>query len=147
MIYFKHTGIYVDNILMMSEFYKNVFNLSAICENEIDYGELYDELYGFQGAMVKITKLISEVGMKNGYGDMLELLQLCNIKKDLIEEDRKCIYEKGMIHIAIGVDDIENIKEKVNMYGGKMMTDILIKGERKCFFCMDPEENFIEVIE
>lgn len=149
MVYLKHTGIYVKNLSAVSDFYKAVFNMSAICENQIDSGELYDQLYGVPGSIVKITKLIAEAGEKNGYGDMLELIEICRSDDNIPEPVKKerCIYQIGEAHIAIGVDNIEQIKEKICLYGGQLLTDILIKGERKCCFCRDREGNFIELIE
>ena len=152
MVYLKHTGIYVENLSLVSGFYKNVFNMSAICENQIDSGELYEQLYGFPGAVVKITKLIAEAGEKNGYGDMLELIEIGksddNIS-DFVEKTRyrRYICQIGETHIAIGVDDIEETQRRIKLYGGKMLTDIVKKGNRKCCFCSDPEGNFIEIIE
>ena len=86
---------------------------------------------------------------KNGYGDMLELIEICRSDDNIPEPVKKerCIYQIGEAHIAIGVDNIEQIKEKICLYGGQLLTDILIKGERKCCFCRDPEGNFIELIE
>lgn len=159
MIYFKHTGIYVDNLFLMSEFYKKTFDLIAVCENELDAGMLYEELYGVPNAKVVITKLISEYGKMNGQGDMLELIQL-SVERNSgrvyqenafeAEDGRRKerhIYQTGMSHVAIGVDDISGIMKKVCLNGGIMLTDILSKGSRKCCFCKDPEGNFIEVIE
>lgn len=159
MNYFKHTGIYVDNLLLMSEFYKKTFDLIAICENETDAGRLYEELYGVPNAKVVITKLISEYGKVNGQGDMLELIQLCGdeycrglYQEDVLEAENgrrkaRYIYQTGMKHIAIGVDDISGVINKVCLNGGTKLTEILSKGERRCCFCKDPEGNFIEVIE
>lgn len=159
MNYFKHTGIYVDNLLLMSEFYKKTFDLLPVCENEPDEGKLYEDLYGFPDAKVIITKLVSEYGRLNGKGDMLELIQLCmdwdyrSVYSEKVlggeESKRKerYIYQTGMAHIAIGVADIDKVLKKLHLNGGIMLTDILLKGSRKCCFCKDPEGNFIEVIE
>lgn len=150
MNYFKHTGLYVDNLLLMTKFYKETFDLIPICENEPDAGRLYEELYGMPDAKVTITKLISEYGKVTGQGDMLELIQLCLEKRQEcfdVGGKKKRIYQTGMAHVAIGVDDIDNIIKKLKLNGGSALTEILTKGERKCCFCTDPEGNFIEVIE
>ena len=66
MLNIRHTGIYVEDIAKQAEFYKKCFFMTIICENYQDSGPLFDDLLGYKEAKVLITKLITEMGKKNG---------------------------------------------------------------------------------
>ena len=68
MLNIRHTGIYVEDIAKQAEFYKKCFFMTIICENYQDSGPLFDDLLGYKEAKVLITKLITEMGKKNGTG-------------------------------------------------------------------------------
>ena len=127
MLNIRHTGIYV-------EFYKKCFFMTIICENYQDSGPLFDDLLGYKEAKVLITKLITEMGKKNGTGDMLELIYVFPNE----DKQRKCkrkICDVGMSHVAFGVSDIETTVQRIQNYGGKKITDIYTIGNKKCCFC------------
>lgn len=142
----KHTGIYVRDIEKESEFYKNCFSMNVICEKYQDEGPLFDDLLGYSGAKVMITKLITEMGKQTGMGDMIELIQVLTDEEPLEKFDRG-ICDFGMSHVAIGVSDIEQTISKIENQGGKKATEIHIIGDRQCCFCEDPEGNGIELIQ
>lgn len=142
----KHTGIYVRDIEKESEFYKNCFSMNVICEKYRDEGPLFDDLLGYSGAKVMITKLITEMGKKTGMGDMIELIQVLTDDGALEQFDRG-ICDIGMSHVAIGVSDIEQTIYKILNNGGNMITKIHNIGNKKCCFCKDPEGNGIELIQ
>jgi catechol 2,3-dioxygenase-like lactoylglutathione lyase family enzyme len=150
MIYIKHVGIYVDKIEQLSVFYQKIFDMHIICDKIKDSGELYDQLFGLKGCEVVITKLITPYGKETGYGEMLELIKpLCSVaQKDKAElSAEKHIYQYGTAHISFGVDDIQETVKSVIEQGGKKKTDIIIIGNRKCCFVVDPEGNWIELIQ
>ena len=143
----RHTGIYVKNIEKETHFYKECFSMAAICENLSDSGELYEQLLGYEGAKVLITKLISEYGKETGQGDMIELIYVIPSERTVTKSILREIADIGLSHIAIGVENIEETVCRIVTNGGKSITKILQIGSRKCCFCQDPEGNGIELIQ
>ena len=146
MISIRHTGIYVNDIIRVSDFYKNVFNMTAICENQEDYNLLLDELYGFKNSKIITTKLITEYGKINCTGDMIELVKI--IKGPESKKASSKIWDYGTAHIAISVDDLEYISKKITKHGGSMKTSIHQHVNLNKFaFAVDNEGNWLELIE
>lgn len=147
MNYIKHVGIYVKDMDLMTDFYKTIFSLIPICENIIDNGELYNQLYGGDNATAKITKLVTEYGNQQGQGDMLELIHVEKGENINYDEIRRNIYDVGLSHISISVENIEESVEQIINHGGQTKTHILRINQRQCCFCTDPEGNVIELIQ
>lgn len=148
MIAVRHTGIYVDDIRLMEEFYTAVFHMHPLCSMEPDEGELFDELLGIQNARILTTKLITPYGRTTGQGDMLELVKVLSERNQPgLPKDRP-VSMTGMAHLAFGVDDIRATVEKLLNKNGILRTEIkTMKNGNKCCFCTDPEGNWIELIE
>lgn len=146
MINIRHTGIYVENITETAEFYKNVFDMTAVCENQEDSNTLLDELFGVNGAKILTTKLITEYGKKNGTGDMIELVKIVHGPE--IKNAHFRLFDNGSSHIAIGVNDLESTEKKIISNGGSMQTKIVKHPNGNKFaFAKDNEGNWIELIE
>lgn len=146
MINIRHTGIYVNNILEVTSFYKNVFEMTAVCENQEDSNILLDELFNFEGAKIITTKLITEQGRNNGSGDMIELVKIINGPE--IKNAHFRLFDHGASHIAIGVDNLDTISKKIIANGGSMQTKIVNHSNGNKFaFAKDCEGNWIELIE
>ena len=147
MINIRHAGIYVQNIKKEAEFYIKTFGMSLICEKNRESNELLDDLFKMDNAEIFTTKLITELGCKLGSGEMLELIEVsfpCNHK----QIDNSKIYNTGIAHVAIGVDDIEEVCSKIILNGGTLKTVIhLMSNGKKCAFATDPEVNWIELIQ
>ena len=144
MINFKHTGIYVHDIEIISNFYQNCFGLIPVCEKYLDTGYLYEQLFGVDSKVI-ITKLITEYGKTTGQGEMIEFIQVIEGTKSNFIKRR--VHDFGLSHISLGVDDIDKTVSLVKKHSGKQVTDIISIGNRKCCFCSDPESNVIELIE
>lgn len=144
MINLKHIGIYVKNIEAIADFYKNVFGLIAVTENVHDSGELYRQLFGVESKVV-ITKLITEYGQITGNGEMLEFIYVD--EGAICQNVTRKVQDFGLSHISLGVNDINSCYSKVVENGGKIKTDIIQIGQKKCFFCEDIEGNIIELIQ
>lgn len=147
MNYIKHVGIYVKDLELMVGFYKKAFGLIPICENIIDTGTLYNLLYGGDNASAKITKLVTEYGRQQGQGDMLELVHVEKGENIHYAKPEREVYDVGLSHISMGVENIEEVVGQIVKYGGKTKTNILAINQRKCCFCTDPEGNVIEIIQ
>lgn len=117
MIAMKHTGLYVNDLNRITEFYKRVFNMKVIVDDIKDSNVVLDELLKQENSNIRISKLITEKGVKTGSGDMLELIQVenCNADQSSIHGD---ICRKGMMHLCFGVDDINSITKTIKLMGG-----------------------------
>lgn len=132
MIHIKHTGIFVKDIEMMTDFYSQIFDMRVICRSQVQDDGLTSELYG---SGVKITKLITQRGCETGVGDMIELVF------------RPESQESCRMHVAFGIHKIENLVDNIKNCGGKQKTSIYSIGDNKVCFCLDPEGNMLELIE
>ncbi len=145
----RHTGIYVDDIETMEKFYIHVFDMHIICSQEPDEGELFDELLGTQSAKILTSKLVTPYGKKQGQGDMIELVKVVSEMDSLprLSKDRK-ISVPGMMHIALGIYDMDDTLSRIITSGGEQKTKVTImKNGNKCCFCVDPEGNWLELIQ
>ncbi|MDE7313119.1 MAG: glycosyltransferase [Eubacterium sp.] len=150
----RHTGIYVKNIIQMGNFYKEVFDMHMICNQETDSNPLLDELLELPDAEIQTTKLITEYGRIAGQGDMIELVKVIhtNVQKHDVNISLAAsghpISDTGTAHIAFGVHRIENVLTKIITNGGEKKTSIYkMANGNKCCFATDPEGNWIELIE
>lgn len=143
MIELRHVGVYVSELEKMETFYKNVFQMTVIQSKVFTENPLLDELLGNRQAI--ISKLITPYGRISGTGDMVELVEVCGEqpKKSITGE----VYIPGTAHIAFGVDDIPVIVNRIMENGGCMKTSIVGLGSNKCCFCVDPEGNWLELIQ
>lgn len=141
----KHIGIYVKDIKKQTYFYENVFMMKKICEEYEDSGKLYDVLFQNTGIHVLISKLITSYGEKTGQGEMIELIKV--VSHNISVDRNREVYDYGLSHFSIGVENIEKIVELNIKHEGKKITPILQIGNRKCCFCKEPEGNVIELIQ
>ena len=143
----RHIGIYVSDLLLMKHFYMNVFNMHLICDDVIDQGEFFDKLYGKENTEVHITKLITHQGKKNGTGDMIELLSICNNDATL-QSFAGRLTDIGRMHIAFEVGDIYFTTDKIIKEGGKILIFPFVRENgNQLAFCCDPEGNYLELIQ
>ena len=149
MIEIRHTGIYVNDIAGLEEFYKSIFDMKVICSMEPDSGRLFDELLETENAAVMTTKLITECGKIRGSGDMIELVKVTGEGVNPLSlPDNRPIIMTGMAHVAMGVADIKSTVSKILTEGGKQKTSVItMKNGNMCCFCTDPEGNWIELIQ
>lgn len=143
MIELRHVGVYVSELERMETFYKNVFLMTVIQSRVFTENSLLDELLGNRQAI--ISKLITPYGGISGTGDMVELVEVCgeNAEEHIVGE----VFIPGTAHIAFGVDDISATVDRVIKNGGCRKTSIVEIGINKCCFCVDPEGNWLELIQ
>ena len=147
MIQMRHIGLYVNDLIKISEFYKQVFHMHIICENIEQKDSLVNEIFDEKNVSIKITKLITDQGKESGIDDMLELIEIKGMDKNLARKTSK-IYATGCMHIGFGIKNIENVVIKIKELGGQKCTNICVmKNGNKCCFCQDPENNWLELIE
>ncbi len=144
MIELRHVGIYVNDLELMENFYKKTFTMKILKSRELLGNSLVEQLLGNE-RKVFISKLITPYGCNTGIGDMIELVKFID-NNEIINIDRK-IYIPGTAHLAFGVDNIDEICINIIDYGGSKKTEIVKVEDRKACFCVDPEGNWIELIQ
>lgn len=143
MIELRHVGVYVSELEKMEVFYKNAFQMTVIQSKVFTENALLDELLKNKQAI--ISKLVTPYGSVSGTGDMVELVEVCGEKmgEHIVGE----VFIPGTAHIAFGVDDISATVDRIIENGGCMKTSIVEIGSNKCCFCVDPEGNWLELIQ
>lgn len=146
MIRIKHVGIYVNDLIKMTSFYKNVFKLHEVCAEVEDRGRYLEHLAGKKNVVVRITKLITEAGQHARFGDMVELIKMEG--NEQANSSINGITDCGAMHIAFGVDDIHFFEKEIIEHGGKIIVEPFQRsnGNWLCF-ARDPEGNWLEVIQ
>jgi predicted enzyme related to lactoylglutathione lyase len=149
MIQLRHTGLYVKNLKLETEFYKYVFAMHSICENMEMTDELLNDLFKQSKVKILFSKLLTEQGKQSGIDDMLELLQVIEPTECKSKSVNKAdIYSTGRMHLGFGIEGIEQTVAKIIEKNGSQGTEIyLMNNGNKCCFCQDPEGNWLELIE
>lgn len=145
MLYIKHVGLYVNDLIKMQNFYTKCFEMRCVVNEYMDSSSMLDELLQKENAVISTVKLITQYGHKTGIGEMLELIKVRN-KTYTFKDEGKSIDCIGTMHISFGVDDLGEVIEKIKEFGGTIQTTIHILSGNKCCFATDPEGNWIELI-
>jgi glyoxylase I family protein len=139
-----HTGITVSNLEKSLAFWRDVlgFKLSHTAHQT---GELAKEITGVEGAEIKLAVLKAPGGHKI---ELLEYLAPPDRKKHI--DLRPC--DVGSVHVALLVDDLERLLEKIAASGwkaaGKPQT--LQSGpnaRKRVIYVRDPDGTTIEFME
>lgn len=147
MVNIRHTGIYVCDLEKEKTFFTECFRMIPICNNNLEENLLLDDLFKQKNTRIITSKLITEMGEQNKTGDMIELIKVVSLYPDKNYDNEK-IFTTGVMHIGIGVDNIEKTCDLVSIHGGKIMTKIHeMQNGNKCAFVKDPEGNWIEIIQ
>jgi len=138
-----HTGITVSNLERSLAFWRDVlgFELSHTAHQK---GEFAREITGVEGAEIKLAVL------KTPGGHKIELLEY------LAPVDRKCANVRpcdvAFVHIALLVDDLEAMLDKISASGWKAVGNpqILTKGPnagKRVVYVRDPDGTTIELMQ
>ena len=135
---FRHVGIVVENLPIMKSFYCDFFRLEVLYQ-QTEQGKFLSEITNIHNAEADIIKL-----GKNGQ-IFLELLDYKSKKNS----QNICLDSKGITHFALTVDNSNDIFYKLSKNNYKCLSGPKISdnGLAKVFFCLDPEFNFIEIVE
>lgn len=136
----RHTGIYVNDLELMKEFYCNHFDM-AITLHTVEEGIYIDTLLGLNGASLEIYKLTASKG------GMIELLKYNKSNGAL--RDKETVWETGKMHIALTVNNVEEKYKELSKIGISFISDPCMApdGNAKVCFCRDPEGNYLELVE
>ena len=135
---FRHVGIVVDDLDAQREFYEELIGLEVYYD-EIEEGAFLQHITGIQNPKAHILKL-----GKNG-NTIVELLSF----RISGSNTRRELDTKGITHFALEVDDLESLHVKMAKGGVKFVNppELNPGGTHKVAFCVDPEDNFIELVE
>jgi glyoxylase I family protein len=134
-----HTGFVVRDLDNAVEFYRDVVGLEVMSEYE-RRGEGIDQVIGYPNAHLKAATL--------GIGEdhVLELIQYVHPRsEERLSGDRSML---GAAHLALQVDNIAAMFERMCASGAKMMNSPaeLAPGRWACYF-QDPDDNWLELLE
>tara|TARA_B100001121_G_C18351741_1_gene462786 strand:- start:54 stop:506 length:453 start_codon:yes stop_codon:yes gene_type:complete len=136
---YRHTGIICRDIKKSLYFYKNLLGLKVVQEfwDDTDY---INKVSGLKKARVHFIKL------KMKSGEILELLRYPTHNTKL---PKVPIYNTGILHIALQVEDIEKTYKKLKKKGVKFISEPTLSSEKfaKVCFCIDPNKVRVELVE
>jgi predicted enzyme related to lactoylglutathione lyase len=135
----RHTGIVAEDIEKLKTFYTFLGF------------EIYAEAWESGPALVAMLGLlpnekVQTVKMRLANGGAIELLYFPNRP---IQRHKPQIYEKGITHVALQVDDLENVFQKLV---SKFNIEYISKPQKTeggaivCFI-KDPEGNYLEMVQ
>ena len=136
----RHTGIVVRNIKNIKDFYEGLGFSTFI--HQVESGDFIDRIVGMSNSKIETIK------MKSPCGSMIELLEYQShpsSKKIKIQASNKL----GCSHIALTVNDIDNVLKFIKNNGGYPARDVAedAKLKLKVAYCHDPEGNLLEIVE
>lgn len=136
----RHTGIYVNDIELMKDFYCSVFNMH-VETHDVEQGPYIETVLGIDGVKVEIYKLSTTDG------GMIELLKPIDMCYDCIPG--KKLVDKGVMHIAFTVNELESLfglltEKNIFFISPPHLSK---NGNVKVCFCQDPEGNYLELVE
>ena len=147
MIQLRHTGMYVKDLQRESSFFQQVFHMHVLCENQEQDDVLSRDILGVSGGYLLVTKLLTDQGKESGVDDMLELLQVMGSKESACTSTEP-VFAAGRMHLAFGVDDMDDTVKRLQVEGGSMVTSVhKMSNGNRCCLALDPEGNVLELIE
>ncbi len=134
-----HTGFVVTDRDKAVEFYRDVVGLELIAEYE-RIGPGIDAVIGYENTHLVIANL------DLGGGHILELIQYLNPPPSERPTTERNII--GASHLALQVDDIQAVHEKLIKGGAKSMNPPaeLAPGRVACYI-QDPDGNWLEILQ
>lgn len=139
---FRHSGIVVEDMALMSKFYKELLDL-AVISDEIEEGPFIESVVGLSEARIHVVK------MKHMTGYMVELLHYLTPQSDKKAEHLQPSNKAGHSHIALTVIDINEFVNKCKSYKLSPVNPPLLNNNKTVMVCYihDPEGNLLELVE
>jgi len=136
---FRHTGIIVKHMENSRRFYEDIMGLEVV-QNYEDDSKYINDVLGLSYGKIHMIKLKTQ----DGY--IIELLEYVNHPTEFLNNP---FYNVGTCHIAFTVDNAKQLYEKLQNEGVRIISKPLLSSEKtaKVFFCIDPNEIRIELVE
>ncbi|MEA1956699.1 MAG: VOC family protein [Campylobacterota bacterium] len=140
MIRLRHIGIVVRDLEKSVKFYKDIFDLT-VDKQMVEDGKYVEDLVGIKGASIHWAKL------KAKDGTIIELLEYKDNPNK--EKDNYMANRLGCSHIAVSVEDIEDIYKKLQKYECKCNSKPLFSpdGKVKVMYCYDIDGTILEIVQ
>lgn len=142
MLKIRHTGIFVEDLLKMKNFYCQTFGMTeAVHDTEV--GKYIADLYGQEGGQIQaeLYKLVTNDGC------MIELLKVNPAVEQNVHSEQ--VFYTGCYHVAFTVSAIDKLYAQLKDQGISFTSPPLLSRDKKhkVCFCKDPEGNFLELVE
>jgi len=136
----RHTGIVVSDMARSLRFYRDLLGMEVWGEFEDD-SPYVQAVTDTPGARIRMVKL------RTPDGGSIELLQYLSHPQSVPEPRRAC--DVGCNHLALQVDDVDALHEKLVAEGIRFHTPPLVSsdGSAKVTYCRDPEGVIVELVE
>ena len=136
---YRHTGIIVKDMKESLYFYRDILGLKVI-QDFSDSSEYINKITGITNADVHMIKL------KADDDTVLEILEYRNHPTKLIEQP---VYNVGASHIALQVRNADDAYNKLTENNVRIISEPVFSSEgiAKVFFCFDPNDVRIELVE
>ena len=136
----RHTGIVVSDMHTSLRFYRDLLGMEVWADFQDD-SQMIQDVTGVKGAKVWMVKLKAEDGVS------IELLQYLSHPQAVPEPRRAC--DIGCNHIALQVDDLDSLHEKLLAEGIEFNVAPIVSSEgfAKFTYCRDPEGVLVELVE
>ena len=137
----RHTGIVVNDLDKAIKFYSDVLGFKVEKTME-ERGPFIEKILGLKNVEVTTIK------MSAADGSLIELLFFKTHKTEVEKSDRK-IFDLGISHIALTVDNLESDYKRIKLAGVDFFCapEINLEGTAKVVFCKDPWGNILELVE
>jgi catechol 2,3-dioxygenase-like lactoylglutathione lyase family enzyme len=140
MIKLRHIGIVVRDLKKSIQFYQDIFDLH-VNKQMIEDGRYVENLVDIKDASINWAKL------KAKDGTIIELLEYKNNPNK--EKNNYMANRLGCSHIAVSVENIESIYEKLQNYNCKCNSKPLFSpdGKVKVMYCHDIDGTILEIVQ
>lgn len=137
----RHSGFIVSDLQKSRKFYEEILGFEVIqaFEDDSDY---INRITGTTGALVSMVKL------KSPDDSVIELLSYKG-KLEPTTKPKLPIYNVGEAHLAIQVENAKEFYAFLLQKTIPVLSEPIISSEgfAKVFFCLDPDDYRIEVVE
>ena len=136
---YRHTGIITNDIQKSLHFYRNILGFEVLEEFE-ESGYYIDTITNLKNSTAHFYKL------QANDGTVLELLEYPSHKTKPVDVS---IINVGVCHIALRVDNSEIAYKRLLEHDVKVLSKPIPSscGMAKVFFCIDPDNVRIEIVE
>lgn len=135
-----HAGVGVRDMEVSLRFYRDLLGLEVTGDAEVE-GPLVGEIVG----MTDDTK-VRIVHLKCGEGQEVELFQYMKPAASSFPQDfRQC--DGGVIHMALVVDDVMGLYERLKKEGVKFNSKPYNLGGTLCVYMRDPDGITVELMQ
>ena len=136
---FRHCGLVVSDIEKSIKFYTEMLGFNVEKDN-LETGSFIDLICGLKNTIVRTVKMSLEEKI---------VLELLEFQSHPSPDYRREIISKGFTHIALTINDLDEIYDKLYINGLECYCSPQISpdGNAKVTFCKDPEGNLLELVE